>query len=103
MELADPDRYDDRYKRWRIEDLPILPEPFKLVTRRGGGDQLKAIKGQLRRPEITRVINACAGAWLLPPARFGSPSGGRSRSCRRWVVGGADGPLLWGLELGEEV
>jgi DNA topoisomerase-3 len=81
LELADPDRYDDRYKRWRLEDLPILPEPFKLVTRRGGGDQLKAIKGQLKRPEITRVINACdAGregelifAWIMQHARNRKP------------------------------
>ena len=56
LELADPDRHDERYKRWRIEDLPILPEPFKLVMRRGGGDQLKAIEGQLKRPETSPRI-----------------------------------------------
>ena len=29
--LADPDAYDDKYKRWELEDLPMLPEKMKLV------------------------------------------------------------------------
>lgn len=30
--LADAAAYDDRYKKWRYEDLPILPDPFRYVV-----------------------------------------------------------------------
>ena len=33
VQLAEPDEYDAKYKRWRMEDLPIVPERFKLVVR----------------------------------------------------------------------
>ena len=33
VQLADPDEYDDRFKKWRMADLPIVPERFKLVVR----------------------------------------------------------------------
>ena len=33
VQLADPDEYDERFKKWRMADLPIVPERFKLVVR----------------------------------------------------------------------
>src|SRR6201989_3045596 len=33
VQLAEPDEYDPKFKRWRMEDLPIVPERFKLVVR----------------------------------------------------------------------
>ena len=30
--LSEPDEYDVRYKKWQEQDLPIIPESFKLVT-----------------------------------------------------------------------
>ena len=30
VELADPEGYDPKYKEWKMEDLPMMPEPFKL-------------------------------------------------------------------------
>ena len=33
VQLAEPDEYDPKFKRWRMEDLPIVPEHFKLVVR----------------------------------------------------------------------
>src|SRR4051812_5661275 len=58
--LAEPDEYDERYKKWRMADLPILPTEFK-VTRADAraGKQLSVIQQQLRRPDVDRVINAC--------------------------------------------
>jgi len=32
--LADPERYGDRYKEWKLEHLPIMPKEMKLVTKR---------------------------------------------------------------------
>ena len=33
VQLAEPDEYDDRFKKWRMADLPIVPAHFKLVVR----------------------------------------------------------------------
>ena len=33
VQLAEPDEYDPRYKKWRMADLPIVPDRFKLVVR----------------------------------------------------------------------
>src|SRR5438034_11500229 len=33
VQLAEPDEYDERYKKWRMADLPIVPERFQLVVR----------------------------------------------------------------------
>ena len=33
VQLAEPDEYDPKFKRWRMADLPIVPEHFKLVVR----------------------------------------------------------------------
>src|SRR3712207_7488641 len=33
VQLAEPDEYDDKFKKWRMADLPIVPDRFKLVVR----------------------------------------------------------------------
>ncbi|HEV2753673.1 MAG TPA: DNA topoisomerase III, partial [Solirubrobacteraceae bacterium] len=33
VQLAEPDEYDDRFKKWKMADLPIVPDDFKLVVR----------------------------------------------------------------------
>jgi len=33
VQLAEPDEYDPKFKRWKMDDLPIVPEHFKLVVR----------------------------------------------------------------------
>jgi DNA topoisomerase-3 len=33
VQLAEPDEYDERFKKWRMADLPIVPDRFKLVVR----------------------------------------------------------------------
>jgi DNA topoisomerase-3 len=58
--LAEPDEYDERYKKWRRADLPILPDEFKLTPADArAGKQLGAIQRLMRRPDVDRVINAC--------------------------------------------
>src|ERR1700751_6379897 len=47
VQLADPDEYDDKYKKWRMADLPIVPEHFRLVVPQGSRKQLKVVKGPL--------------------------------------------------------
>jgi len=55
--LAEPDAYDDKYKRWNFYDLPIMPEQFKIVPNPRTKDQLKTI-GELAK-RCDAVVNAC--------------------------------------------
>jgi DNA topoisomerase-3 len=60
VELVEPEDYDERYKRWRMADLPILPEQFRLKPRDAKArKQLKLIEKLLKRDDVTQVINAC--------------------------------------------
>ncbi|MBR3457951.1 MAG: DNA topoisomerase III [Selenomonadaceae bacterium] len=44
LEQLNPDEYDEKYKRWRMEDLPILPEKWKLKVRPDAAKQFKVVK-----------------------------------------------------------
>ncbi len=58
--LADPDEYDDKFKKWRMADLPIVPEHFKLVVRdERSKKQMNVVKRLLGRDEVATVVNAC--------------------------------------------
>jgi DNA topoisomerase-3 len=60
VQLADPDEYDERFKKWRMADLPIVPPRFKLVVRdERSKKQMNVIKRLLGRDDIPEVINAC--------------------------------------------
>jgi DNA topoisomerase-3 len=59
--LAEPEAYDKRYEKWRMADLPILPEHFEIVPRGEGSgkDQLATIRRLLRRNDLEGIVNAC--------------------------------------------
>jgi DNA topoisomerase-3 len=60
VQLAEPDEYDPKFKRWRMADLPIVPDQFKLVVRdERSRKQMSVVTGQLHRTDVTEVINAC--------------------------------------------
>ena len=60
VQLAEPDEYDDRFKKWRMADLPIVPERFKLVIRdERSKKQMNVITRLLGREDISDVVNAC--------------------------------------------
>jgi DNA topoisomerase-3 len=60
VQLADPDEYDDRFKKWRMADLPIVPDRFKLVVRdERSKKQMTVVKRQLGRDDVDTVVNAC--------------------------------------------
>ena len=58
-ELAPPDAYGEQYKKWRLETLPILPERFKVRVNHKTREQFAVVKGLLRDPLFTEVVNAC--------------------------------------------
>jgi len=60
VQLAEPDEYDDRFKKWRMADLPIVPDRFKLVVRdERSKKQMNVIKRLLARDDVDHVVNAC--------------------------------------------
>jgi DNA topoisomerase-3 len=60
VQLAEPDEYDPKFKRWRMEDLPIVPERFKLVVRdERSRKQMSVVTKQIGREDIAEIVNAC--------------------------------------------
>jgi DNA topoisomerase-3 len=61
VELAQPEDYDEKLKRWRMADLPIVPsDGFRLKPRDAKArKQLKVIEKLLKRKDVDRVVNAC--------------------------------------------
>ncbi|HEU4978458.1 MAG TPA: DNA topoisomerase 3 [Solirubrobacteraceae bacterium] len=60
VQLADPDEYDEKYKKWRMADLPIVPDRFKLVVRdERSQKQMTVVRQLLRRDDVEDVVNAC--------------------------------------------
>src|SRR5919204_378073 len=63
VQLAEPDEYDPKYKRWRMDDLPIVPERFKLVVRdERSRKQMAIVSRQLAREELEHVVDATFSA-----------------------------------------
>lgn len=60
VQLAEPDEYDAKYKKWRMNDLPIVPPKFKLVVRdERSRKQMTVITRMLKRDDVSLVVNAC--------------------------------------------
>jgi DNA topoisomerase III len=60
VQLAEPDEYDAKFKRWKMDDLPIVPERFKLVVRdERSRKQMSVVTKQIGREDIEDVVNAC--------------------------------------------
>src|SRR3954464_5205688 len=60
VQLAEPDEYDDKFKKWRMADLPIVPPKFKLIVRdERSQKQMSMVKQLLKRDDVDLVINAC--------------------------------------------
>ena len=57
--LADAAAYDDSYKKWRYEDLPILPDPFRYVVSEEKSAQFHILRSLMERPDVTELVNAC--------------------------------------------
>jgi DNA topoisomerase III len=88
VQLAEPDEYDSKYKKWRMADLPIIPDRFRLVVRdERSRKQMAVITKALRREDVDGVVNACdAGregelifAWTYEKA------GAKKRVQRLWL------------------
>ena len=52
VELSEPETYDERYAKWRLDDLPILPERFLYEVSPGTRKQYQILKGLMERPDV---------------------------------------------------
>ena len=59
ISMADAGSYDERYKKWRYEDLPILPQTWKYTPTPGKEKQLAILKELLHRSDVSEVVNGC--------------------------------------------
>src|SRR5919198_3210364 len=58
--LAAPEEYDERLKKWRFADLPIVPKKFKLVPNdEKAKKQLKALHKLMKSKDVDLIVNAC--------------------------------------------
>lgn len=79
--LADPESYDEKYKKWNLEDLPMLPERLKLTTIKQTSKQYNAVKAQLMRGDVNEIIIATdagregelVARWILDRAKVNKP------------------------------
>lgn len=51
--------YNDNFKKWRYDDLPILPEPFRYVIAPGKEAVFENLRTLMNRPDVDTVVNAC--------------------------------------------
>lgn len=81
VELKMPEHYDPKYKTWRLEDLPIIPERMGLRVIKQTSHQFKAIENLAKRPDIKEVIIATdagregelVARWILEKIRWKKP------------------------------
>lgn len=57
--LADAAAYDARFKKWRYDDLPILPKPFRYEAAPDKAAQFHILKKLMERPDVTELVNGC--------------------------------------------
>lgn len=79
--LADPEAYDEKYKSWRIEDLPMLPAQLKLVVIKQSGKQFYTVKEQMNRKDVRDIVIATdagregelVARWVIEKAQVKKP------------------------------
>ncbi|HES3762506.1 TPA: DNA topoisomerase 3 [Streptococcus pyogenes] len=59
IQMANPDSYDEKYAKWNMEDLPIVPSEYKYEVSKSTKKQFSVLKKLLNDKEIENVINAC--------------------------------------------
>lgn len=58
-ELVGPESYDEKYSKWRYDDLPIVPSAWKHKVSRDKYQQFETLKQLMNRADVSEVINAC--------------------------------------------
>ena len=97
--LADPETYDVKYQNWRLDDLPMLPEPLKLEVIPATRGQYNSVKQLMLRKDVDEIIIATdAGREGELVARWIIEKVGIKKPIKRlWISSVTDKALLEGF------
>lgn len=59
VQMAQPDTYDSRFKSWKLEDLPIIPNEYRYEVAKNTRKQFTVLKKLLNDKRVDTVVNAC--------------------------------------------
>ena len=59
IQMANPDAYDEKYTKWNMADLPIIPSDYKYEVAKATKKQFNILKKLMNDKEVDTVINAC--------------------------------------------
>lgn len=59
IQMANPESYDEKYAKWNMVDLPIIPKEYKYEVSKTTKKQFSILKKLMNDKEIDKVINAC--------------------------------------------
>lgn len=98
--LADPESYGEKYKSWKMEDLPILPPKLKTVVIKKTSKQFNTVKAQLNREDVGEVVIATdagregelVARWILEKAHVKKPIK------RLWISSSTDKAIKEGFD-----
>lgn len=98
--LAEPETYNEKYKSWRLEDLPMLPDNFKLEVIRGSGKQYSLVKKLMHDSAVKEIVVATdagregelVARWILAKA------GVKKKLKRLWISSVTDKAIREGFE-----
>ncbi len=79
--LADPENYDQKYKAWNMDDLPILPKHLKTVVIKKSSKQFNTVKAQINRDDVCEIVIATdagregelVARWILQKSHTDKP------------------------------
>lgn len=99
VSLAEPEDYDQKYKSWRMEDLPMLPDKMKLKVIKPTTSQFQVVKGLMQRGDIKDMVIATdagregelVARWIMAKAGWKKPFK------RLWISSQTDGAIREGF------
>jgi DNA topoisomerase-3 len=97
--LAEPEEYDERYRTWKMEDLPMLPSKLKLVVIRQSSRQFHVVKSQMARRDVRDIVIATdagregelVARWIIEKSHVRKPMK------RLWISSVTDKAILEGF------
>lgn len=105
--MAYPDAYDPKYKEWKIEHLPIIPEEYKyiVIDDRGVGKQFNVVQNLLCREDV-EIIYACTDSGREGEYIFRlvyTQSGSNKPAKRVWISSQTEDAVKKGIEEAKEI
>lgn len=97
--LKDPEGYDKKYKEWKMEHLPIMPQKLETEVIRQTGKQFQAVKTLIHRKDVNQIVIATdAGREGELVARWILQKAGNQKPCRRlWISSVTDKAIQEGF------